>query len=464
MSRSALVERFVPRRKIIDRIIEDLPLNAGGSLQHHLLIGHRGMGKSTLLRRLGYAIEDHAALSQHWLPLMFPEEQYNVVHLSDVWLNVLDALYDHLEHAEIFDATGLEALDVQLDAIHDIKDEGTRHDMAYDLILALSHQLSQRLVLLVDNLDQILERLEHVGESWGLREVLSAREARLLLIGTSGTLAPSLWKYDQAFYAFFQTHHLRPLSQKETFAVIRSLAAADGAEQVLRVLDHDPGRVESCHILTGGNPRAVVLVYTHLRHTVDGDVHSDLEQLLDRYTPLYRHSLSAMSPQRQHIVGALCRHWHPARASDVAQMLRLDVNQVSSQLNRLVKEGVVEKVRLHRSKRAGFQLNERLFNVWFLMRSSHRVRRKLLRLIDYLKCLSGTGPDRDQAVLTVEDAVQLLTHHTPASEAPSHQGDDVYSACLDLLQGIEADHALEVSKTAHAILRHLQISNTGQGV
>ena len=89
---------YVARPGLLSRIVDDLKReDASNRPQHRLIVGLRGMGKSTLLRRLAVAIEDDEQLNAHWLPLSFPEEQYNVARLSDFWLNCLDALSDLLE-------------------------------------------------------------------------------------------------------------------------------------------------------------------------------------------------------------------------------------------------------------------------------------------------------------------------------------------------------------------------------
>jgi hypothetical protein len=93
-----LIVQFVARQSLLDLLVDDLRrASASGGIQHHLVIGQRGMGKTTLLRRLRFAIEDEVSLSQHWFPLTFPEEQYNITRMSDFWANCLDALGDMLD-------------------------------------------------------------------------------------------------------------------------------------------------------------------------------------------------------------------------------------------------------------------------------------------------------------------------------------------------------------------------------
>ena len=57
------------------------------------------MGKSTLLHRVALAIEDEPEYEKTWLPVRFPEEQYTVGTLAELWSNVLGAIGDALERA-----------------------------------------------------------------------------------------------------------------------------------------------------------------------------------------------------------------------------------------------------------------------------------------------------------------------------------------------------------------------------
>jgi tetratricopeptide (TPR) repeat protein len=389
LSKQELKDQFVARKPLLQRLMDDL--GRDGSAQHHLLIGPRGMGKTTLLRRLHYAVEDDAKLKQRWLPLTFPEEQYNVVGLSDFYLNCIDALSDALERQG--QALEARALDEAVSALPD-RDEPARARKALSILLHGADRAKRRLLLLVDNIDLILERLKH--EQWAIREVLSA-ESRLLLIGASSAMIESTYTYKEPFYDFFQLHELKGLDEQETREVMRTLARLGGVGSVERVLDEDPARIRTLHVLAGGNPRTVVLLYNVLARGTDGDVRSDLERLLDQCTPLYKARFEALPTQSQQIVDALAIHWDPISAGELAERVRLDTNAVSSQLNRLEKQGVVEKVAYHPSTKTGFQVAERFFNIWYLMRASRRVRQRLIWLVEFLKLLYGRDQVRHHA-------------------------------------------------------------------
>jgi tetratricopeptide (TPR) repeat protein len=79
-------------------------------------------------------------------------------------------------------------------------------------------------------------------------------------------------------------------------------------------------------------------------------------------------------------------HWDPLTAADLTELLSpLSVSQVSAQLKRLEDFGVVEKTPWYGEKKNAYQIAERFFNIWYLMRASRRVRRRLLWLVKFLE-------------------------------------------------------------------------------
>jgi tetratricopeptide (TPR) repeat protein len=381
LSKTELISYFVARRPLLDRLLGDLRREA--TPQHRLIIGQRGMGKTTLLRRLRYGIEDDPELSRRWLPLTFPEEQYDVVRLSDLYLNCIDALGDTLEemgrHAEA------EALDGAVEALPD-RAEPERARQALEILLGAARRLDRGLVLLIDNIELVFERLKE--HQWTLRELLSV-EQRLLLVGASASMLEATYVYKEPFYDFFLVHELKGLNEGEMRDVLRNLAQLGKTPAVERVLDEDPARIRTLHVLSGGNPRTLVLLYGVLAQGTEGDVRSDLERLLDQCTPLYKARFEALPAQMQQIVDAMAIHWDPISAGELAAQVRLEAKAVSSQLNRLADQGLIEKVEYHPAGKLGYQVAERFFNIWYLMRASRRVRRRLVWLVEFLKLFYG---------------------------------------------------------------------------
>ncbi len=408
---------YVARPALLDRIVADLKReDTYNRPQHRLIVGLRGMGKSTLLRRIAIAVEDDTQLNAVWLPLSFPEEQYNVASLSDFWLNCLDALSDLLEsRGQAGESTKLDAEVEQIDR----KDgEG-----ALCALLRAANQMQRRLLLLVDNIDLVFERIRN--EDWKLREALQAHP-EILIVGASAKVLEDTYNYKAAFYDFFKIDELRGLSEAEMRETIVNLARLGKAEHIVERIDADPARLRVLHTLTGGNPRTAVLLYGVLLKGIDGDVRSDLEGLLDEVTPLYKARFEELPPLSQQLLDKLALHWHPANANTLAKQLGWKVNLVSSQLDRLIGAGIVEKVKAPKSKRLNFQIGERFFNIWYLMRTSRRLRRRLIWLVECLRGLYSneellamarqrmtqtTGDQRDvETLVALSDALDNLAY------------------------------------------------------
>jgi tetratricopeptide (TPR) repeat protein len=430
LSKHELVAQFVARRELFAEFVADL--RRPKFKQHQLIVGHRGMGKTTLLRRLRYAVEDDAKLSNQWIPLIFPEEQYNVSRLSDLYLNCVDALGDALERTGR--QSEADALDQARERLPET-DEPRRAAAALDLLIGTAKRLRRRLLLLIDNLDLILERLD--ADQWTIRELLS-REDRLLLIGATPFVIGATYAYDAPFYDFFRVHELRGLSFEETSEVLATLARETNASDVERLVREEPARIRTLHVLAGGNPRTIVLLFSVLAQGTEGDVRSDLEKLLDQTTPLYKARFESLAPQAQQVVDALAIHWDPISAGELAEGLRLDVNVVSSQLNRLAQQGVVEKVPYDPASKIGFQIAERFFNIWYLMRASRRVRRRLTWLVQFLRLFYGL----DQLHLKARDLLRSSSEAMPIRQA---------ELCLALAEALGQDRPTQLALESRAI-------------
>ena len=73
------LKSFVAREKELKKLLRAIQEATTEPLTTHYLIhGQRGMGKTSLLRRIALAIRDDQQLAQQWIPLNFREEQYNI--------------------------------------------------------------------------------------------------------------------------------------------------------------------------------------------------------------------------------------------------------------------------------------------------------------------------------------------------------------------------------------------------
>jgi hypothetical protein len=396
LSDDDFLEGFVARgdltERLLNRLREITPKNVA---RHLLLIGQRGMGKTGMLRRLALGVAEDTKLSEILLPLTFREEQYNVHNLHVFWCNCLDALGDYLEKG------GRHDLAVQLDLdVARLESKGGDPDgnAACALFKEWCAKEGKRPLLFLDNIDLVLGGLKE-QQQWGLRRILQERSG-VVIVGASSGFLEAVTRVDAPFYEFFQVHLLERLSRTELLSCLRRIAVkrGDAGKKVINVLDSDPARIHTLYDLTGGDPRTLVLLYLLLEMNAEGDVMDDLERLLDQATPRYKARVEDLAPQTRVVLDAVALAWNPVTVAQVSADTGLESTSISSQFDRLQKMGILEKVTLSTPAPVGYQLSERFFNIWYLMRNaSRRLRNRLRWLTEFLRRIYTSrifcGPD-----------------------------------------------------------------------
>ncbi len=452
MNDAEIVAAYVARGTVFDRIIKEIAAEQPKSrAQHHMIVGPRGMGKSMLLARLATELRASPELATRFVPLAFPEEQYAVDRLSKFWLNCLDALADAAERGQQLCASeridaAVRALNVEAGGLGG-KDE-TPARAALDAFLYASEDMGKRPVLLVDNLQLVFERISDI-EQHALREILM-RPGSPILIGASPSPPLASQDYGAAFYDHFKVHYLSPLSVDEMRSLLVALAQRTGRNDVRDRVDSHPERLKTMRELTGGNPRAAAMLFFLYAEDFSPSVFVDLENLLDRVTPFYKARIEELPEQQQVVVSALADYWAPITGRNLAEATGLPPGTVSSLLDRLEKSGFVERLEIVGHASTGFQIAERLFNIWFLMRSASRRRRReaefLVRFIE-----SFYEPkERSQLAERLRNERDLSIDRFLFAQAlghtldPNDQAELARHAELDLLRQTDADARKEL--------------------
>ncbi len=380
------IERaFITRIKVFEYLLEGIVTESPDAIpQHYLIIGQRGMGKSTMLHRIAVELRKEQHRSA-FIPLTFPEEQYNVDRLSKFWLNCLDSLADAL------DREGSDSELAQLDRDINKLTLDSKAISAMDMYAHLARwteRIGRRLVLLVDNLGLIFESLSK-AEQHQLRAILMANGAPILVGASAGTIADTV-DYGAPFYDAFQVQYLKKLNFEETMDVLRNLAEITNNPAFVNEISANRARLRTIYQLTGGTPRTVVMLYPLIKDGFSAEVQNDLEGMMDMMTPLYKARFEELPKQLQVILDAVALHWDPLVLDDLRQITQLENSQLSPQLKRLTEVGWIEKLSAYQKKGSAYQISERFFNVWYLMRrSSRRHKKELLCLTKFLVMLYG---------------------------------------------------------------------------
>ncbi|HEX8460432.1 MAG TPA: AAA family ATPase [Segetibacter sp.] len=383
-SKDQLISEFVVRTQVYDEIMHDLETSKMKfPEQHYLLVGQRGAGKTTLLNRLRYGIQDSKKLQDKLIPVIFNEEQYNISELANLWESVGQFLDDY------------EGFDGIYDEIE--KNIGKRNfeELCYDVLEKYLRKYNKRIVLLIDNVGDLLKKLDKT-EVHRLREVLQTKKEIRLIAGSPFYLETIL-DYQQPLFEFFKVIRLDRLNEKETQSLLLKLGELNNEkDKIEKIINETPERIETLRTLTGGVPRTIALMYRIFTDYNDESTVRDLERILDAVTPLYKHRMDDLPIQQQKIVDAVAKNWDAISVKELKDKVRIDSKNISAQLRQLEKNQVIEKKETETKNHLYF-LKERFFNIWYLMRYGRKDdKQRVVWLVRFLESWCSEGDLRDR--------------------------------------------------------------------
>ena len=363
---------FIVRKKQFRLLMDCLAEEKEGSIpQHHLIIAQRGMGKTTLLKRLEVELRKDAYRDK-FVPLLFPEEQYNVKNIAEFWLNCIDVLADTMDIEKNTSLSG--KIDEKIQELTTTRDVEVLSKEAYDYLMDVSVELGRRPVLLIDNMTILFDRLKS-KEQHLLRSLLMKNGAPVI-IGGSVAYIEETTDYGAPFYDAFRMHYLKKLEVEEIIEILTNLAGKIDEKSIIPQIDKNKARIKALHLLTGGNPRTAVMLFRLILKGFSKDIGDDLDALLDEATPIYKARFEELPEQMQVIVDSIALNWDPITLEKLREVTRYENGQLSPQLKRLLDMGWIEKPKGRQGKGGAYEMSERFFNIWFLMRRSSRRHKK----------------------------------------------------------------------------------------
>ena len=364
---------FSVRTNLFEQILDSIRNSRSDAPpQHHLILGQRGMGKTTLLKRLEVELRS-TPLKNAFIPLLFPEEQYNLDSLNTFWLNCLDTLADVLEKEGLEE--DVQEIDNEVDRLSSLTPEDGSNK-AYSFFLHIVFNLQRRPVLLIDNINFVLGRLSKEDQHT-LRSLMTEDNAPII-IGASSSQVNEANDYTAPFYDAFKVHYLKRLTDKELTEILNNLATITGQPSLKKDIREKTSRLKALNQLTGGNPRTAVILFKQAIKGFSDDITGDLDGILDDLTPLYKSRFEELPEKMQIIVNAIAMQWDPITLEQIRRSTQMENGQISPQLTRLSDAGWIEKPKSARGKGGRYEMSERMFNIWFLMRRSSRRHKKMV--------------------------------------------------------------------------------------
>ena len=372
---------FIARQETLEELLRVIRQEKPGRpCQHFLLIGPRGMGKTTLGLRFLLSIEEDPELPALWQAVAFDEESYGIGDLADFWLTALHHLARSTEDhrwADRADALRQDERDPERQAVY-----------ARAALRDFCQESGKRLILFVENLDVIFGQLGGEREVHTLRASLIER-SDILLVGSANTVFETIRGHGEPFYEFFRLFILKGLGRKDTRRMLASFVDGDGDSELPEGLHRERGRLETVRRLTGGNPRLMVLACRMLIQSPLGSPLEDLERLIDEQTPYFKARIEELPVQGRRVFHCLAAGWRPMLAKEVAAAAKLSSSHASAQLRQLVEKGYARELKLPREKRVRYEVSDRFYNIYYLLRFSRTGRHRLERLVHFLHDLFG---------------------------------------------------------------------------
>ena len=368
LSDDEIIASFCVRTAEFDSLVESLRESDATSSPHSLVIGPRGSGKTHLLLRVAAEVRRDPDLSGLF-PVVFAEESYEVTTCGEFWLESLGRLADQGPSEE------RDNLRLSYEDLRTVTDDQALADRCIGSLLDFADRHETRLLLLVENLNMLFTDIGDPDVGWRLRQTLQT-EPRFILFGSATSRFDEIDNPDHALYDLFRVITLHPLDTAECETLWKTVAGKAATAEAVRPLE----------ILTGGNLRLLTIIARFGAGRSFRDLMENLLDLVDDHTEYFKSHLESLPPQERRVYLALARLWRPSRTKEISELARLGTSTCSANLRRLVARGAVTIVG-DTSKRRHYHVTERLYNIYYLLRTRGRSARLVRALIDFIVCL-----------------------------------------------------------------------------
>jgi tetratricopeptide (TPR) repeat protein len=333
-----LEEITVQREPLVAALVE-AALDVDGGSRHQLLIGPRGIGKTHILTLVASRLraeEKRQPLAVAWLV----EDPWQIRSYEKFLAEIIGRLADDLDdpalaaRSEEIRAGGNDAA---------LEGEQLLRDAAGNA----------RLVLLVENLDEIFRRIGDEGQA--RFRAFAEDWRRLLIIATAPQLFEGVQLHESPFYGFFAITHLEELSLASARELMRRIAEMRGDSKLVEFLRTDVAtrRLAAIEALAGGHPRVWLLLSGCVSIEAIDDLVPLFLEALDDLTPYYQARLRELGDQQQELVVILGEAGGALSNRELAERSGLAQNQVATLVRQLDHRGYIRRATVPREIAGG---------------------------------------------------------------------------------------------------------------
>ena len=388
-----VMEQFVVRNRELDTVLEILHENIESpSCQHVLIVAPRGRGKTMLLARAAAELRTNDKFSRSLLPVRFMEESHEIFDVADFWLETLFHLARETEasHPKL----SQELRDTHSDLSGRWR-ERTLGDHARAVVLSAAERIDRKLVLMVENLQTLCGNVDD-DFGWQLRAALQS-EPQIMLLASATSQFEGLEDAEEPFFELFRVIDLKPLTTEECHCLWQAVSRDRVSAREIRPLE----------ILTGGNPRLLVVVAGFSKHRSLRALMEELVQLIDEHTEYFRGHLEALPKSERRVYIAIMDLWQPSSTGEIAERARMDVRVVSTMLGRLVDRGTVTPSRWTGSRKRLYSAAEPLYSIYYKLRRERDEAAVVESLIRFMASFYDTG-DFEGAMESYDELIGVV--------------------------------------------------------
>ncbi len=403
-SSESLETIFVARENLLEKILGRLgQWRPGGSRQHYLLIGPRGIGKTHVLKLVSHRISLRAKLNKKWQPIVFAEESYSITRISDLLLEALRILHEETGDENVGGAWR--------ELRYDDNDDRVT-DLSLDAFRKFNRSSGKGLIFMLENINRLFERqIKNKAQIHLLRKIL-IEEEWLVSLFTSPTYLGAATREEEPLFEFFQAEFLPELSSGQQIEMLQKLAAHENNQNFREYLGKYRSRLKALYHFTGGNPRFTVMLYDLISHHAISDVQAELDGLLDKITPFYQDRMKDIGEQEGKLIETMALMREGCNPTELAREARMPAKIIRAVLQRLVKAGYVKREQ-RRQKKTVYIIPERLFRIWHQMNHSRASRGMVHYLLEFFSTWYESREERDE----VREEI-IMKMHSLGNESP----------------------------------------------
>ena len=366
---------FVASESLLEELIAAIREQADAeALQHWMILGMRGMGKSHLIALIYQTVKNSVDLNQRWIPLLMHEEEQSVFSLHTLFIRFLTQLAEEIAHT---DKKKSEAIFDFLDTQRN--ENKTQEEILESVVAFLKdfvRETGKRLLVFMENSDDILGRsISKKNDIKKFRNILQ-HDKFMLLIATSPTFFDKISKPSAPLYQFFRIRSLELLTLEQSVDLMNRWSNSDTQLYEKRrssfQFNKDNYKLRALYHLTGGNPRVLLFLYMAIKGQdgIQSAVETFSKLLEEDLSNYYLSRLRDLSNQVQPIILALAESDKNLTQKEISQKTFLPMKSIGTAMLRLEKDSLVRPVTEKKGKNTLYTLTDHLFRFWHQWRIS----------------------------------------------------------------------------------------------